>query len=185
MKKFSSFLIRSTNFPSQIDMFRSRRGFFRGGGEGMRILHRGHLGLLFDISTYIRQLGQPVANEAGESSSWSISLSLIEVEEFEEGDDDALEVIDNERFLIVSFSALSRADFTLSRVHTLWYVNDGGEDDADGTSFKSKLPSSKRFNGCLKTGGKLRSSNFVLIWSSVCFGSEDEELKFWELHFCR
>jgi len=43
----------------------------------------------------------------------------MEDEEFEGGDDD-LDIEIEDRFLIVSFSALSSADFTLSRVQTLW-----------------------------------------------------------------
>lgn len=34
-----------------IDILRSIRGFFNGIGDGTIILQRGHLGLLFDIST--------------------------------------------------------------------------------------------------------------------------------------
>lgn len=101
-----------------IEMLRSIRGFFTDVGNGTIALHRGHFGFLVDISTYSRQLGQPAANEAADLSSSSTSPSLIEDEELEGGDDDF--DIDIERFLIASFSALSSADFTLSRVQTLW-----------------------------------------------------------------
>ncbi|MFS7984970.1 hypothetical protein Hanom_Chr11g00992891 [Helianthus anomalus] len=45
----------------QIEIFRSILGFFMAVGDGTVILHRGHLGLLRDISTYNKQLGQPAA----------------------------------------------------------------------------------------------------------------------------
>lgn len=165
-------------------MFKSIRGFLAATGNGTLLLHRGHLGLLFEISTYSKQLGHPAANEADDFSSWSRSLSLIEDEEFEGSEDDL--DIDIERFLMtVSFSALSSADFTLSRVHTLWYVDDEGDEDDNGTSFKSKLSSSKRFRVCFDDGGKLRSWNLaVALLLCGLFSVVDEE-EFEELHLCR
>lgn len=104
-----------------IEILRSIRGFFvvAATGNGTTVPQRGHLGFPLEISTQSRQLGQPAANVADDFSSSSKSPSLIEDEEFEGGDDDDFDR-DIERFLMVSFSALSRANFTLSRVQTLW-----------------------------------------------------------------
>lgn len=106
-------------------MLRSILGFFMD-GKGTRELHLGHLGLFFIIKTYDKQPGHPAAigedNFSTLSSSWA-SLMEDDEDEYEgEGDerDDDFQKEVVVRFLIGSFSALSRADFTLSRVHTLW-----------------------------------------------------------------
>lgn len=95
-------------------------------GIGTRELHLGHLGLFFMIITYDKQPGHPAAigdetSLSSLSSSW-VSVSLIDDEEDEyEGDDaESVDFKNDDLFLIGSFSALSSADFTLSRVHTLW-----------------------------------------------------------------
>lgn len=97
-------------------------------GTGTTVWHLGHLGLFFEIRTYSRQVGQPAANKAGEDtdgrppSSPGFSISLIKEEDGAgagAGGEDDLEdpcLL----FLVVCLSALSSADFTLSKVQTLW-----------------------------------------------------------------
>lgn len=98
-------------------------------GIGTTELHLGHLGLFFIIKTYDKQPGHPAA--IGDdtifsslcSSSWWFVVSRIDDEEDEYDEGDVAEIDDFKNdalFLNGSFSALSRADFTLSSVHTLW-----------------------------------------------------------------
>lgn len=97
-------------------------------GIGTRELHLGHLGLFFMIITYDKQPGHPAAKGDDEtlslsshSSSWIVSLIDDDEEEYD-GDEAERGDFKNEvLFLTIgSFSALSSADLTLSRVHTLW-----------------------------------------------------------------
>lgn len=103
-------------------MFRSIRAFL---GNGTVMLHLGHFGLLLVTSTYARQLGQPVATgeldkfESFSSFSCSRAISLLPDED-DEQEGDCSDLQNGDLLLVGSLSALSRADLTLSSVHTLW-----------------------------------------------------------------
>lgn len=102
-------------------------------------------------------------------------------------------------FFIGPFSALSSAYFTLSRVHTLWYLVVGDDEvvfaiDNDETNFSSKSLSSKRFSFILEgDGGKFKSWSFATVWLVCCLRSDDDEgegegegeTEFDELHLCK
>lgn len=110
----------------QNDAFKSIRGFLKADGDGTMESQRGHFGFFLYVITYSRHTGHPAANipddDAGDvevedndhdrfSSSSSPSSLVVNDEESDIGGDD--------RFFEASFSALSRADLTLSRVQTL------------------------------------------------------------------
>lgn len=167
-------------------MLRSILGFFIF-GNGTVELHRGHFGLLFVINTYDKQPGQPAAiGEDNKWSSWSSSCVCLIEEDDEEYEGDKDDFQSDPLFLIGSFSALSSADFTLSRVHTLWYVFD--EEEGDDTNFKSKQVSSKRFNVIFDgDGGKFKSwslGTVVSVWC-LCSAIEGELGVNGVLHLCR
>lgn len=119
-------------------------------------LHLGHFGLFFITNTYDKHTGHPTATGDDASAIRSQTPSSGDL-----------------RFFIISdesFPTLSRADFTLSSVQTLWKLEleDGKEreeeegGDEEGTSFSSRLVSSKRLNnglagGLLETGGSFKS----------------------------
>ena len=71
--------------------------------DGTKELQRGHLGFVLEAITYSKQPGHAAANIPGVDEDVAVN----------EGGDD-------ERFFMVSFSALSNAYLTLSRVQTLW-----------------------------------------------------------------
>ena len=107
-------------------MLRSSRGFFSA-GNATTDLHRGHVGLFFITNTYDKHPGQPTAIWAAAeedddrdllklSCSWN---SLADDDE-EEYDGDGDDFHSDERFLMGFLSARSSADFTLSKVQTLW-----------------------------------------------------------------
>lgn len=116
--------------------------------KGTNELHLGHFGLFFITNTYA------TGDDASAIRSQTPSSGDL-------------------RFFIISdesFPTLSRADFTLSSVQTLWKLEleDGKEreeeegGDEEGTSFSSRLVSSKRLNnglagGLLETGGSFKS----------------------------
>ena len=91
----------------------------------------------------------PAGDGSGCLSSSSSRVCLIDEDECE-GDEDDFD-IDDDRFLKVGRSALSRAYFTLSRVQT------PGNSKDEGTSLRSRLASSRRFKVGLGYGGKFKS----------------------------
>lgn len=133
-------------------MLRSILVFFMA-AKGTNELHLGHFGLFFITNTYDKHPGHPTAHGDDASAVRSQTPSSGDLRFFIISDD--------------SFPTLSRADFTLSSVQTLWKLelDDGKEreeeeegGDEEGTSFNSRLASSKRLNnglsgGLLETGG--------------------------------
>jgi hypothetical protein len=86
-------------------------GFFVTNGDGTVKLQLGHLGFFFNVITYSKQPGQAAANIPVEENGVLISSSLMSL---------AGGVGGGDLFLVmVSFSALCKADLTLSRVQTL------------------------------------------------------------------
>lgn len=147
-------------------MLRSILGLFTA-GKATNEWHLGHFGSFFITSTYDKHPGHPTAtgDEAAVEAVWSQTSSSS-------GDLRFFNVPDE------TLPALSRADFTLSRVQTLWKLelvddtqreeddDDAGDDDEEVTSFSSRLVSSKRLNNGL-TGdllGKFKSWNFRKVW---------------------
>lgn len=137
---------------AELRALRSILCFFRaaGRGRGTAELQRGHLGLDSDMSTYRRQLGQPAATifaapppsspggelvESPSQSSVGRRLAEEVVVDDDAGDVDPVEGSGRCSFWRDSRSARSRADFTFSRVQTLWYSAGGG---ASVCSFRSR-----------------------------------------------
>lgn len=96
-------------------------------GTGTTDLHLGHFGSFFIINTYDKHPGHPTATgdekNLSSFSSSAVSLTEDDDDEYELGDDNDDIHNDEDRFFATgtgSFSARSKADFTLSRVQTLW-----------------------------------------------------------------
>lgn len=153
----------------QTDMLRSILGLFTA-GKATTVWHLGHFGLFFITNTYDKHPGHPTAtgHEAAAEAVWSQTSSSS-------GDLRFFNVPDE------TLPALSRADFTLSSVQTLWkleLVDDtpyreedddddaGGDDGEEGTSFSSRLVSSKRLNNGLAGDmlGKFKSWSLWKVW---------------------
>jgi hypothetical protein len=93
---------------------RSILGFFVTNGDGTVKLQLGHLGFVFNVITHSKQPGQAAANTPVEENLVLISSSLMSLVGGVRGGGGG------DLFLVmVSFSALCKADLTLSRVQTL------------------------------------------------------------------
>jgi hypothetical protein len=91
---------------------RSILGFFVTNGDGTVKLQLGHFGFFFNVITYSKQPGQAAANTPVEENVVLISSSLMSMLGGVGGGGDLF-------LVMVSFSALCKADLTLSRVQTL------------------------------------------------------------------
>lgn len=187
-------------------MLRSILGFLLITGKWTSELHLGHLGSFFDINTYSKQPGQAAATN--NPPFWLEIKELVHLvddsrsssptdndEEFDGDCDPTFDGIIIQRLLEddvddevgEALSALSRADFTLSKVHTLVYVDEGGLLE---TNLRSKLGGCSNkpsvgftFDDDVDNCGKVfKSWSFGEFWFDKFFCSDAAE--FAGLHLC-